>query len=317
MKRTRSTFSVVIVAAAVVSTLGAFDPAPAAENNHAAFTLVPDEYGMVLKTPDGRTVFRYMTKRPAPTELTANSVCCLFPVNTPSGERMVDFAPSDHRHHRGVFMTWHTMHGKQAADFWGWGQFAPTKDRVIQNRSVKLVKADAEHAELAVDNVWTAESEVLIEEALSHRGPGGEGGLRDRPRLPPHPHERRRRSSSRPSAACASRPARRARRLTAIRRAKSSSPARITSSPRPIGRTPTWYDYTIALTGGKTVGIAVLDHPGNPPTAWHNLARDRHAQPVHRRRGPGDDQAGPAAAAPLPAGGPRRGRARGAPGGAR
>lgn len=68
------------------------------------YTLVPDEHGMVLKTPDGRTMFRYMTRKPAQTPLTANSVCCLFPVNTPSGEGVVDFAPNDHPHHRGVFL---------------------------------------------------------------------------------------------------------------------------------------------------------------------------------------------------------------------
>lgn len=31
-----------------------------------------------------------------------------------------------------------------------------------------------------------------------------------------------------------------------------------------------WYDYSIKLNNGKTVGIAVLDHPDNPPSTWHN-----------------------------------------------
>jgi hypothetical protein len=30
-----------------------------------------------------------------------------------------------------------------------------------------------------------------------------------------------------------------------------------------------WYGYVIALTNGRTVGAAVLDHPSNPPTTWH------------------------------------------------
>jgi Methane oxygenase PmoA len=35
--------------------------------------------------------------------------------------------------------------------------------------------------------------------------------------------------------------------------------------------TENWYDYTIRLkSDGKTVGVAVLDHPLNPPTRWHN-----------------------------------------------
>ena len=31
-----------------------------------------------------------------------------------------------------------------------------------------------------------------------------------------------------------------------------------------------WYGYVIALTNGKTIGAAVIDHPSNPPTTWHN-----------------------------------------------
>ena len=58
----------ILIAAAVCGGLlmafGAVGEAGAAEEE-AAFTLTPDDLGMVLKTPDGRTVFRYMTKRPA------------------------------------------------------------------------------------------------------------------------------------------------------------------------------------------------------------------------------------------------------------
>jgi hypothetical protein len=33
-----------------------------------------------------------------------------------------------------------------------------------------------------------------------------------------------------------------------------------------------WYDYSIKLkSDGKLVGVAVLDHPMNPPTRWHNV----------------------------------------------
>ena len=159
--------TILIAAAVCGGLLMAFGAGEAgAAEKEAAFTLTPDDLGMVLKTPDGRTVFRYMTKRPADTKLTANSVCCLYPVKTPSGEEVVDFAPSDHPHHRGVFLAWHATEGKKPADFWGWGEWAPTKDRVIKNRSVKLLKADAKHAELVIRNDWMAENEVAVEEAL-------------------------------------------------------------------------------------------------------------------------------------------------------
>ena len=260
-----------IVGAAIVSALATVDPGRAAENNQGSFTLAPDQYGMVLKTPDGRTVFRYMTRKPVPTELTANSVCCLFPLNTPSGEGMVDFAPSDHRHHRGVFMTWHSMHGKQAADFWGWGEFAPTKGRVIVNRGVELVRADAEHAELAVRNEWLADDEVMIREALSIAAREAKGAyVIDLDfRLTPTSDITLRETAF--SGLC----------VKARKEGKAvySDPKGEVKLPSPHYLKPEtdwpnadWYDYTIALNSGKTIGIAVLDHPGNPPTAWFNVA---------------------------------------------
>ncbi len=114
------------------------------------YTLVDTDCGLALKTPDGRTVFRYMTTKPAPTNLLANSACCFHPLNTPLGERLTDLAPGDHHHHRGVFLAWHTMEFREKADFsalgrtgptygwnitrgdfWGWGQYAPT-DTVVR-----------------------------------------------------------------------------------------------------------------------------------------------------------------------------------------
>jgi len=116
----------------------------------ASYTLGPDDYGMTLKSPEGRVVFTYMTRKPEKSNLAANSTCCFHPLNTPSGERLTDLAPGDHHHHRGVFLAWHTMQFHEPADFsalgplgpargfninrgdfWGWGQFAPTQGRVI------------------------------------------------------------------------------------------------------------------------------------------------------------------------------------------
>src|SRR4051794_15543598 len=73
----------------------------------AAYTLEPSEYGMTLKTPDGRVVFEYMTKKPEKTALTSPSTACFHPLNTPSGETITAFAPDDHPHHRGMYFGWH------------------------------------------------------------------------------------------------------------------------------------------------------------------------------------------------------------------
>jgi hypothetical protein len=260
-----------VLCGCLAATLGPSGLGQAAEEKAAAFTLVPDECGMVLKTPDGRTVFRYMTKKPAGTKLTANSVCCLFPVKTPAGEDVVEFAPSDHPHHRGIFLTWHAIEGKKAADFWGWGEWAPTKDRVITNRSVKLVKADAKHAELAVRNDWTAENEVMVEEALAltaREVPGAYVIDLDFQLAPTADLTLKQTAFGGLCAKC----------LKGCVRVYSSPKGEVTL-PDPHHLKPEtdwpaadWYDYTTDLASAKTIGIAVLDHPGNPPSVWHNLA---------------------------------------------
>ena len=282
-------FGIVLAAAVVCVSLNALlgTPAlsPAAEGSGASFTLVPDDLGMVLKTPDGRTVFRYMTKKPEKSELTANSVCCLFPVNTPSGERAVDFAPSDHRHHRGVFLAWHAMEGNKPADFWGWGEFAPTKDRVITSRGVKLVKADANQARLVARNDWVAEGEVMIKEVTSivAREVKGAYVIDLDYRLTPTSDVTLKQTAF--SGFC----------VKARKEGKAAyfNPAGEVKLPAPHHLKPEtdwpredWYDYTIALDGGKTIGLAILDHPRNPPTMWHNLAAIAMVNPCIVATGP-------------------------------
>src|SRR5262245_34691970 len=72
------------------------------------YSLVSGPLGKALKTPDGRTVFEYMTVKPAETDMSANSVCCFAPLNSPAGERLTVFG-AGHRHYRGVFFGWHTV----------------------------------------------------------------------------------------------------------------------------------------------------------------------------------------------------------------
>ncbi|MGD8501629.1 MAG: PmoA family protein, partial [Phycisphaerales bacterium] len=166
MRKILITLTTIMVFAAISGCAGPFK---AAGEGKDCYSPAPDKHGVVLKAPDGKTVFRYMTRKPKKTNLAANSVCCFHPLNTPSGERLTDLAPGDHHHHRGVFLAWHTMtfrekadfsafgptgptHGWNIsrADFWGWGEFAPTQGRVIQSRRIDLVKTNAERAELEI-----------------------------------------------------------------------------------------------------------------------------------------------------------------------
>jgi len=245
------------------------DSALAADQG-GVYSLVPNEFGMVLKSPQGQTIFRYMNKRPQDTKLTANSVCCLFPVKTPAGEDVVEFAPSDHPHHRGVFLAWHAIGGEIPADFWGWGPFAPTKDRVITNRSLKAVADDAKHAAIEARNDWVAEGTTLIEETttISARQDQGVNVIDFDFRLRPKCDLTLKQTAF--SGFCV--------KSRKEGKAVYRDPQGEVTLPPPHHLKPetdwpaaAWYDYSIALDSGKTIGAAVVDHPGNPSSTWHNL----------------------------------------------
>lgn len=238
----------------------------------AAWAFVPDQHGLVLKTPAGQTMFRYMAVRPEGTPLTANSVCCLYPVKTPGGEDVVEFAPVDHPHHRGVFLAWHAIEGEIPADFWGWGEFAPTKDRVIVNRSLKPVVAEGPHQVLALEarNDWVAQGTTLIEETttISARQTHGVNVIDFDFRLLPKSDLTLLQTAF--SGFCV--------KSRKDGKAVYTSPEGRVTLPAPHHLKPetdwpaaAWYDYTIALDSGQTIGATVIDHPGNPPSTWHNL----------------------------------------------
>ncbi len=255
----------------MISTLTLLTTCLGAAAAEPVFTLTPDAHGKILRAPDGRVVFRYMTKKPIETNLTANSVCCLYPLYTPKGTRAVDFAPGDHRHHRGVFLAWHaTKVGEQGADFWGWGEFAPTEGRVIKNRGVKLVEADDDHAAIEVRNDWMVEDEVVIKELLAiNVAETNETYVIDLDyRLTPTVDVTLAETAF--GGFC----------VKGRKEGKAlyTSPNGEVKLPKPHHLKPEtdwpaapWYDYTIRLDTGQTVGVAVLDHPDNPPSTWHNL----------------------------------------------
>ena len=249
---------------------------PAAEQDaEAKFTLTPDENGMVMKTPDGRVVFGYMTKKPADSKLTANSVCCLFPVNTPSGERAVDFAPDDHPHHRGVFLAWHSTEaqckgGQQKADFWGWGEWAPTEGRVIKNRQIRLLRADSNRAVMAVGNEWMIQDDVIIKESSIIVAQQRDAAyvITLIYRLDPTVDVTLDQTAF--GGFCA--------KTRKDGKAVYTDPNGPVTLPDPHYLKPEtnwpaakWYDRTIELDSGKTIGVAVINHPDNPPSTWHNL----------------------------------------------
>ena len=234
----------------------------------AGFSLAKTEVGHELKTPDGRTVLQYMTAKPEGSNLTANSTSCLYPVFTPSGTRVVDFAPADHRHHRGVFLAWHFIAGETNADFWGWGKFAPTEGRLIRTKSVELSETDAGKAVIDVANEWIAEGELLIDEALTITVREDRGAYTIDLRYVLTPQRDLTLGQTAFGGFCVK-----------SRKAESAytSPDGTVTLARPHHLKPEtdwpsqpWYDYTFELDGIKA-GITVVDHPDNPETVWHNM----------------------------------------------
>jgi hypothetical protein len=288
MHRVRIVLGATAICVTLLAASGCAGPTPAADTPEDAFHLVPGDHGMELKTPDGRTVFQYMTRKPEVTNLAANSVCCFHPLNTPAGERVTDLAPGDHHHHRGVFLAWHTMEFWEKADFsgfgptgpphgfnidrgdfWGWGSYAPTEGRVIENRDVRLTAATAETATVEIDNEWMVHDRVRLKEATTARVQEKSGVfLLDLDyRLTPVVDMVLNHTSF--GGFCV-----RARNdgesWYADPQGKVELPDPHYSVPELNWPAAAWYDFTIQLENGKTVGVAVIDHPDNPPSTWHN-----------------------------------------------
>ena len=277
-----------IAAAAALSQLPGFAQAP-----QGAYTLAPVTYGMQLKTPDGRVVFDYMTKKPPMSEvaLTSPSVACFHPVLTPSGERVTALAPDDHPHHRGIYLAWHDSEfrtpidpgkmgpyapafgwGIAKADFWGWGEYAPRENRVIQNTGIKLASATAQQARIELQNDWMVGKRKLLQEntvtVVSERD--GAYVLDMTFTLAPVvDYVLNKQSFSGFN-------------LQARKDGESyyTNSAGTVTLPNPHYSVPElnwppapWYGYVIKLATGKVVGGVVIDHPSNPPSTWH-IARN-------------------------------------------
>lgn len=219
----------------------------------------------------------YRLAPPPKSDLPVQSGGYFHPVRTPQGVVVTDFAPSDHRHHRGIFLAWVEMHGAKPADFWGWGEHAPTKDRRIVNRSVTLEPNTPDGGFRAV-NEWMAEDTVLIEETLAARS-RLEHGLHVidlHYRLLPKSDIRIARWAF--SGFC-------------VRTRKDGtvdylSPAGLIRIPNPSHLKPetdwpdsAWYAAALKLPDGLRAGVAVINHPANPLTLWHNHRDARMLNP--------------------------------------
>jgi hypothetical protein len=251
-----------------------------------SYTLVQSHDGYEVKTPEGRVVFDYVTIKPTNIGLTSPSAAYFHPVETPSGETVTNVTPNDHPHHRGIFLgflnsEFHTPNHEQTkvpgglfdihrADFWAWGFFAPREDRVMKNRDVQLLHADSKHAAVEIHNDWLVEGKKMLEET-DHVDVSERDGVYvidliyridplydyviEQTAFGGFAVQGMKYGDSYYSAPWG----------------KVTFPPPYYSNPESDWPSEPWYDYTVRLNSdGKTVGIAVLDHPLNPPTRWHN-----------------------------------------------
>jgi Family of unknown function (DUF6807) len=241
------------------------------------YSVEPSSDAIVVKA-GGKEVLRYQLRKPADSTLAVDSACYFHPLTTPSGAVLTDVAPKDHKHHRGIFLAWFEMKGKKDADFWGWGQYAPVKDRVIVNRGVSEPQQSAQGIWMDIENDWKAEGQVLLKEELRAMFSRKDGGnvldlvyqlkADEDVTLPKRAF----------SGFCL--------RTRKDGKATVESPEGEVKLAAPNHMKPEsdwpaqpWYGYQITLPDGASLGGAVIDHPMNPPSLWHNAAPIRMINP--------------------------------------
>ena len=227
----------------------------------------------VSVTSGDKEAVRYQLRKPADSKLAVDSACYFHPLTTPSGVVVTDVAPSDHKHHRGIFLAWLVMKGKKDADFWGWGMYAPIKDRVIVNKSAKV-----DGSTINAENEWRAEGETMLVEKLKAdvKTAGASRVLDLTYTLTADTDIQMTRWAF--SGFCV--------RLRKDGKATIESPEGEVKRPAPHHLQPEsdwpaqpWYAYAMTLPDGAQAGCAVLDHPKNPKSLWHNAASIRMLNP--------------------------------------
>jgi len=217
-----------------------------------------------------KRVLTYNIRPPVNSGVPVESGDYFHPFTTPSGEVLTDFSPPDHKHHRGIFLAWVEMHsGETDADFWGWGEHAPTKGRRVDVEQIDEIKTQKDQASFVASCEWRAEGAVLLNEELRAE-------LKTLPRgnvlqltYKLTPFSDITLSQWAFSGFCL-----RVRREGDV---TYYSPAGVATLPNPNHLKPEsdwpddkWYAAILKLPNTKTIGGAVISHPSNPKTLWHN-----------------------------------------------
>jgi hypothetical protein len=246
-----------------------------ATKKSADATTKNDAASVSLRTRAGESPAATYQLRGKPNKnLSVESACYFHPLTTPTGITVTEVAPDDHPHHRGIFLAFVEMHGKLDADFWGWGEHAPKENRVIVNRDYRM------NGDLKADNEWRAGDDVVIREhlvALLSSYSKTANVLDLTYTVTPESDITLSRWAF--SGFCVR--TRKDARLTAFSsdgEVKLPNPSHL--KPESDWPASPWYAYELRLDDGQVAGVAVVDHPKNPPALWHNHRDVRMLNPA-------------------------------------
>ncbi|NLT71914.1 MAG: hypothetical protein GXX91_14660 [Verrucomicrobiaceae bacterium] len=242
----------------------------------------PDDGGQVAVTAQKEAVevsragvpaLRYLLEKPADSACTSPSACYFHPLTTPSGLTVTDVAPDDHLHHRGVFLAWLEVRNDAGeGDFWGWGKHAALENRRLVHRSVEDVESTSDRAAFSAVNSWRAGELTLLEETLR-----SVTVFREDMRI----HDMHYLFAAGTETVLGQH----AFSGFSVRLRKDfpiviHDPSGKIDLPQPSHLKPEsnwpdrpWYAFEMTLPSGEKAGVAVLNHPDNPTTTWHNVAR--------------------------------------------
>lgn len=240
----------------------------------------------IVVTAGDREALRYHLVKPHGSSLSVESGCFFHPLTTPAGVPLTDLAPEDHLHHRGVFFGFVEMHGAADADFWGWGEKAPKERRAIRNVKIENRRIFGPSAHFTARNEWDADGTVLLEEETRVALFQPDGATRMltliitlTPKadiaLPQWAF----------SGFCV-----RTRKDGDIEahgpegKVELADPSRL--KPESDWPDAPWYAYALKLPDGARAGVAVMSHPTNPRTLWHNHRGVRMLNPSITAAGP-------------------------------
>ena len=227
--------------------------------------------GVVTLRVSGSPVLRYVFGRvpsgePAPS---VEGTCYTHPLYTPSGEVVTDVGPKDHPHHRGVFCAWVKVDGEKPGDWWGWGALAPKENRAIVHRRTVARRRNTAF----FLNVWRAEGTDVLEELVEIRASRTPvGNVVDYEYRYYVPRE----STGKPVVIAQSpfggfcyRARPRGELTVTGPRGVMDLPNSVHNKAETNWPAGPWYDFTYRGADGKVNGVAVINHPKNPPTTWH------------------------------------------------